>query len=301
MAGFIADLSVFLPQPQATPESGKRFSLWQYECAPFGTYSDEDADIAEGWDDEVNAINQNLAHSLSVDSAFCSMLSAFLYAAHINNVPLLFVGPAGQDIAEVVSVSLYANSAGHLTLGNECTYDVAEEIKSYSENIVSVQNMFGKGWSDEFPQAFTKLKKQVIWTHPYVEDMVIEPKGLYNYMLPVLSECFVGTIPALNPWPGKRAEKFIGYVSKKKQPLRIAAFKRLGFSKLVINQLTLILSDTKAILDNPSSDKYLEVLFGILPLCVLTGRLDILKDIMETESGISNSVKTEAARYIEEV
>lgn len=53
-------------------------------------------------------------------------------------------------------------------------------------------------------------------------------------------------------------------------------------------------------MDNPAKDKDMEVLFGMLPLCVLTGRVDILKDVIETESGISNSVQAEVARYIEE-
>lgn len=95
------------------------------------------------------------------------------------------------------------------------------------------------------PQKFTRLKKQIIWTHPYVEDMLIEPKGLYNYMLPVLSECFIGSLPALETWPSKRAEKFQPYVSEEKQSLRISAFKRLGLSKLLLGQLTRVLSDAK--------------------------------------------------------
>ena len=60
------------------------------------------------------------------------------------------------------------------------------------------------------------------------------------------------------------------------------------------------LSQSKCILENPAKDKDLELLFGVLPLCVLTGRLDVLKDVIEGESGISSSVKAEVARYIEE-
>lgn len=90
------------------------------------------------------------------------------------------------------------------------------------------------------------------------------------------------------------------YVSEEKQSLRISAFKRLGLSKLLLGQLTRVLSDAKCILENPAKDKDLELLFGVLPLCVLTGRLDVLKDVIEGESGISSSVKAEVARYIEE-
>lgn len=302
MAGFIAELSVFLPQSNMASASGKRVTRWQYDCATKGLYSDEDIDLAETWGDEFYTISQNLVHSARVDFELSPMLTAFLYAAHINNVPLLIAGPGGHDMAEVVSVSIYASGAGQLTLCNECDYDVADEIRKHDEQVVSVQNMFGKGWSDVLPQTFSGLRKQIIWTHPYVEDLAIEPKGLYNYMLPILSECFVGIglAPATDPSPGKRAANFKAYTSQKKRPLQIAAFKRLGLSKLLTQQLEVVLTDAKAIMDNSAKDKDMEILFGLLPLCVLTGRIDILKEVIETEAGISSSVKAEAARYIGE-
>lgn len=300
MAGFIADLSVFLPQSSTTPASIGKGSFWKYAGASEDLFSNDDIDLAENWNNEFDAISQNLSHSLSIEPEMSTMLTAFLYAAHINNVPLLIAGPGGCDIAQVLSVSLYANGAGKLTLGDERDDDIAEKIEGYNEQIISIQNMFGKGWGDLFPQAFSNLKKHILWTHPYIEDMVIEPKGLYNYMLPFFSECFVGAIPALDPWPGKRIENFKPYAPQKQLPLCISAFKRLGLSKLITNQLERVLSDAKAILDNPVKNKDMEILFGLLPFSVLTGRTDILKEAIETENGISSSVKAEVSRYIEE-
>lgn len=300
MAGFIADLSVVLPQSTNNSGAEKRVSLWQYTGSTSNPYSDDEIELAENWGDELNAISQSLSFALSVETELCSMFAAFLYSAHIHNVPLLIAGPGGHDIANVLAVSLYADGAGQLTLGNEFDLDGVSGIEHCNEHIFSVQNMFGKGWADIIPQTFTKLKKHVVWTHPYVEDMAIEPKGLYNYMFPILSECFVGSIPALEPWPGKRSDNFQAYVSKKKLPLRIAAFKRLGLSKMLLSQLELILSDAKAILDNPSKEKDMELLFGLLPICVLTGKVDILKDVLESEGNLSNSVRAEAERYVEE-
>lgn len=301
MAGFLADISVFLPQQQTVVMSDSETSSWKYVCAVNDCYADKDADEAETYHDEVNSISQNLTNCLRVDSAFSNMLSAFLYAAHINQAPVMIAGPAGCDLAEIISASLYGNGAGQIMLGDVYDSDIVKNIKGHSESIVSVQNMFGKGWNDGYPQMFAKLDKQVIWTHPYVEDLAIEPKGLYNYMLPILSECFVGMLPADEPWPGKRAEKFKPYVSKKQSPLRISAFKKLGLSKLLMNRLTQVLSDAKVVLNCSANEKDMEVLFGLLPLCVLTGRTDILKEVIESENNISATVKTEAKRYIEEV
>ena len=44
----------------------------------------------------------------------------------------------------------------------------------------------------------------------------------------------------------------------------------------------------------------MEFLFGLLPICVLTGKANVLKEVIETEGGISSAVKAEAERYIEE-
>ena len=119
-------------------------------------------------------------------------------------------------------------------------------------------------------------------------------------MLPVLSECLVCITPKVDLFPSKRAENFKAYVSLKKQPLKISAFKKLKLSKLLFNQLTLLLSETKYLLDQPSRDKDIEVLFGLIPLCVVTGRIDVLKDVIDNEAGISSDVKAEVSRYIEE-
>ena len=300
MAGFLADISMFMPR-QAAIASGSEVSDWKYVCGEESQHTDEEIFLSEDYKDEVDAITPNLTNVLGVDAAFSTMLSAFLYASHINHIPLLIAGPAGVDVAESLSVSLYGKGAGHLMLGDTSDCYLADHLRDYPDKVVSIQNMFGKGWNDRYPQMFARTDKQMIWTHPYVEDLAIEPKGLYNYMLPVLSECFVGIFPDCAPWPGKRAEKFKSYVSKKQTPLRISAFKRLGLSRLLLNRLTQVLSDAKAILNSSANDRDLEVLFGLLPLCVLIGRTDILKEVIESENGISAAVKAEARRYIEEV
>lgn len=301
MAGFIADLSIFMPQATAAPPSRNTANTWKYECAKDGLYSEDDIELAHTWDEEYNALSQNLTNSIRIEPTFGAMLAAFLYSAHINNIPLLVAGPGGAEIANALSVSLYAKDAGHLTLGNEYACDIIDEMKKNSEKVISIDNMFGKGWSDTLPQAFSQSNMQVIWTHPTVEDLAIEPKGLYNYMLPILSESFIGMLPAQTLWPGKRLQDdFKAFVSPTRKPLKLSAFKRLGLSKLIQNKLSLVLSDAKELLGTSSADKDIETLMGLLPLCVVTGRIDILRDVIESENGISSAVKAEAARYFEE-
>lgn len=160
--------------------------------------------------------------------------------------------------------------------------------------------MFGPGWNDYLPQTIAKLTKQVIWTHPYLEDLVIEPKGLYNFMLPVFSECFVGGFSPTALIPGKRSKDFKPFVSRKERPIRTSSLKNLGLSKLCINQLGRVLSDAKAMIDIPAKEKEMDVLFGLLPFSVLTGKIESLADFSTSEDGISALVKAEISRFTDD-
>lgn len=102
MAGFIADLSVFSPQSSTTSASSEKGPYWQYVCPPEDLYPIDDIDFAENWHNDFDAIYQNLSRSLNIEPEMSTMLTAFLYAAHINNVPLLIAGPGGCDMAEVL-------------------------------------------------------------------------------------------------------------------------------------------------------------------------------------------------------
>ena len=42
----------------------------------------------------------------------------------------------------------------------------------------------------------------------------------------------------------------------------------------------------------------MEMLFGVMPICVLTGQLDVMREVLAAESGISSAVKAEAERYL---
>ena len=69
---------------------------------------------------------------------------------------------------------------------------------------------------------------------------------------------------------------------------------------MVLNRMERILSDVKQIMDQESYAKDIEILLGILPMAVLTGKREILKDLLEEEKNISREVRAEVERYIEE-
>lgn len=298
IAGFIADLSMFLPQTSNKAINSSKKG-WQYICATSET-DDDDIEIAENWKDELNLLSQNLSYSLGVNTELCEMLSAFLYSAYINHLPLLVIGPGGQEVADCVSSSLFASVSGKLIIGNGLGYDIPTMLNNCNENIISVRNMFGEGWNDELPQMLCKCNKQIFWTHPYTEDMLLEPKGLYNYMIPIFSETFVESITDFAYYLSKRSSGFEPFDLKNKSTLRVGAIKQLGISNILLNQIETVLSGAKAILKDNKHNCDLEILFGLLPLSVLTQKTDVLKEAIENESTVSEFVKEIASKYCNE-
>ena len=69
-------------------------------------------------------------------------------------------------------------------------------------------------------------------------------------------------------------------------------------SRLVINRLEKVLADAKCMAT--VSDSSMEYLFGMLPMCVLSGRQDTLSELLDSEKNMTTEVKTELRRYIEE-
>ena len=101
---------------------------------------------------------------------------------------------------------------------------------------------------------------------------------LYYYVEPI----------SITPFSKKSVNKYL--------PLYIATIIRHNYDQLtnVENAANLTLELQNKI------KKDMELLFGLLPFCVLTGKVNILRVVLESEGNLSNTVKAEAERYIEE-
>ena len=299
MADFIAELSIFLPQ--STIAASAVSSLCYYKMG-ISVSEEDEPEVCESWKGELALLQGNLSF-MSFDSDesrdLNKLLSAFLYAAYVQNIPLLIAGPYAHEFADAVSLSVAGRYAGILALDGQCNTDVIKQLETSDDTVIVVQNAFGKDWDDNLLQSLMRLNKFIIWTRPYTEDLLIEPKGLYNYALPLFTEHFVETKPTNQFIPGKHSKEFCQYPLQKAPPSRSKMLQKLGISKLATSQLHMLLSNASAMIDLRNRD--LEFLFAILPFAVLTGQKDVLGEILDTEKNISNTVKAEIKHYLGEV
>lgn len=299
VADFIAELSMFLPQ--STVAASTISSLCHYKTGT-SVSEENEPEICESWRDELALLQGNLSF-MSFDSDesrdLNKLLSAFLYAAYVQNIPLLIAGPYAHEFADAVSLSVAGRYAGILTLDGRCDADTIKQLETSDDTVIVIQNIFGKDWDDNLLQSLMRLNKFIIWTRPYTEDLLIEPKGLYNYALPLFTEHFIETKPTNQFIPGMHSKEFCQYPIQKIPFNRSKVLQQLGVSKLAASHLHMVLSNASVMIDLRNRD--LEFLFAILPFAVLTEQKDFLGEILDTEKNISNTVKAEIKHYLGEV
>lgn len=296
MAGFIAELSAFMPQ-QATQGSGsyemKPTNRWTFASGAVCNDT-EDVEECSSWKDTLVLLWDNLQLA-GVGSQWTGMLSSFLYSAYLNQMPLLLAGPNAEAIANALSMTLCGKTLDILKCSGE---QDSEAISEYAKSeLAAVQNPFHSDWITCMPQ--TANNRFTLWLHPFTEDLQIEPRSLYNYVYPVFTECFIDQLPSYkNMVAGRMAEQYTKFQSDSRYRAKLGYIKKLGMSRLVIKRLEKVLADAKCM--GAVSDVSMEYLFGMLPLSVLSSKQDTLAELLDNEKNLTTEVKTELQRYIEE-
>lgn len=118
-------------------------------------------------------------------------LASFLMAAYILKQPLLLVGPNAMDIVEAFSATIDNGRYGVLSCEGQYNPLAVAAIGAGGESIAVINNMLSSSWANRAPEILAKKNVFFIATHPYKEDLQVEPSSLYNYMLPVFTEFVV--------------------------------------------------------------------------------------------------------------
>lgn len=308
VAGFIAELSVFMPQPKTEVEEPRKPRICNHWRFIEGYAYDEDEEVygddieeCSRWEDTLDLLKSNLQLA-GVGEQWVGFLSAFLYSAYINKAHLLLAGPNAKNIADAVALAVMGKKIAVIECYGEKEQNAILAAYVAKDRLIAVENPFHPDWLSCMPYVnygVCNIEKTMFWLHPFTEDLPIEPCGLYNYVLPVFTECFVEHNASWRLMTaGTNEEDFEAFNSGKNAVAQMRHVKKLGVSKLVINRLQKVLSDAKRMSGSSNSD--MEYLFALLPFSVLKGKQDVLKEALENEKNISSTVKSEVQRYIEE-
>ena len=293
VAEFLAEMSLYMPiSANGTNNSPKSATIHH------GDRLDEEVvDLV----DDYNIVMAELADNLSSCAGITKErshhlhMARFLYATHLRHQSLLLAGLNSEEIAQTLSATIYGRYADVLV----CTEDYDEKASSEAmqgEGILLVRNPFCGDWLQNLLRDMATSHKQIIFCHPYTEDLSIEPESLFQYLIPVFTTDFVehqaeivdatGTILA----PDGKA-----FVPSTKPGLRRDWLDSLKISSMMQKKIQGILSDVAVMAEADDMNNATAAFeYTLLPYAAVTRKGEqFCKRIQE-----SNSVPTEVKSHI---
>lgn len=244
----------------------------------------DDLEAHHSWGDVINTAIYELAEA-GVAEQYRSGLAAFLCAAYIKKQPLLLIGPNAIDIAQAFSAAVTAHKHGILCCEGGYVRQVIEKIGADGEDIVIINNLLAGGWMNRLPEILLKKEIFYIATHPYAEDIQVEPKSLYGFMLPLFTEIMVNKKATGKYYGGYFSDDFKPYSAKKGMRKEIASLSKFALSSLVRSQINSLVATMHDIYPSATADD--DFLFYIFSIAYASMAINELAEIIaDPQKGI---------------
>ena len=221
-----------------------------------------------------------------VDLAKSRILSSVLSAAAIMGMPVMLAGPgSGRIISAFCSASGF-DGLSTITLGHQ--WDGAEFKAALNEcsQAVRVDNVFSPGYNDSMLISVAESGRTVFIDYPFWDDIALQPKGLFNFVLPVLTDMYVDRVFIRDSTMLRAPSCPLGNFVLPDQPFTLPAdFSMMGLSSSTLRNLELLLGIAtelyrKLLPDNISRDQAgfnIMTAGALAPLARCTDNLDLLE------------------------
>ena len=284
-ADFIAN-SVFAQAVSIAPTNNSTTKMVSEESRSLftahKTIDSEEPDVNETYDQLLQTVQFELCEA-GVAEEYTVGLASMLYGAYVRRIPVLLAGPNGHEIADAFAAAMDAKTAAVFTCaGHEYTnLDICE---SSEEEIVVIENPLQAQWENDVIRLISKREKFFIMTQPFADDLVVEPRGLFNYCLPVLTELFVSQLPSRNYTGGKMSEAFVHYVPAAISEKYGKILDELNITSLTRDNVQALITDIGKLSGRDEADDILQLL--LYPLAYAVGEQHTLIDkidVMESK------------------
>ncbi|MCD8049986.1 MAG: hypothetical protein LUG52_10445 [Clostridia bacterium] len=253
------------------------------------------------WSDVIDTAAYELGEA-GVSERYKRSLAAFLCAAYIKKQPLLIVGPNAADIIQAFGAATVAHKCGALFCEGCYTNRIITQIGAEDEEIVIINNLISGGWMNRLPEILSQKDIFYAAVHPYAEDIQVEPKSLYGFMLPLFTEFFVDKKASGKYFGGYFADDFKNYSAQKGARKNSKILSKLSLSSLVKNQINALIGVMHEIYPNTTADD--EFLYAVLPIAHASLKVDELTEAMAdlpSGEGISENLKREMKYVLGEI
>lgn len=142
---------------------------------------------------------RNRFSKLNIKSALYSdVLISTLYSCDKLHFNLILCGTYSEQIAHMYSYMVYGAKAAILDCANPYDPSVQDIIESLKAKVIVVKNPFESNWIDKLATISLLSEKFLILTHPFVEDLAIEPSSVYSYFVPIFTNNFIDLSKAIS-------------------------------------------------------------------------------------------------------
>lgn len=233
----------------------------------------DDLEIASTWMDMLNTISSELIEA-GVTSKLSLPLAAYMYAAYITKSPLLIVGPNANEIVDAFSGSVSGKRAGILNCTENYNTQSVEDCYASEDCVVKITNPFSSNWIGRIPDITSRGDKFYIALHPYIEDLQIEPKSLYSYMLPLFTELFIEKEPTGHVLGGYCTKHYKEFSIVKTIRCHNKILTEMRTSVLIRSKIQTLLSNMHTMLNDQNPDY--DVIFALLPYAYATMQTSLI-------------------------
>lgn len=200
-ADFLADLALF-----GTPGEGGGTAVFQPALTAPASFSFQPGKKTEEKEDvqETKELLRVLQENLeNAGAEHAEELAHFLFGSFQSRTHLLLAGPQGMDVADALSCAMTGRHAAVLDCCGDWTPSALDAVLVSDDTVIAVKHPFHRRWIDQLAPELDRTGKIWLFLHPYADDLVLEPAGLYSYVFPVVLDLFIVDRP-YGPMVGSR-------------------------------------------------------------------------------------------------
>ena len=249
-------------------------------------------------------LNGSFASENIISPLLSQMLTFYLTVMHHYRIPVLLLGPYKDHIVSSFTYGAYQQGYNQILLSDSFKSMEFEHALKNCRRFAVVDNLFSPGYSDNvMPLSKEHSELGIYLSYPFYSDIQLQPKGLFAYAMPLISEFFIVN-DLVTRYPSYQGSTM--YFSTKDlvssatlNDACMADYSKLGLSQLVLNRIKYILGATTELMHSALTNKIFDMpgveynydslmanislLFGLAPLSLCLGRSEILNEALEND------------------
>ena len=232
----------------------------------------------------IRVLKSNLKRS-GVSEHYAEGLAKYLIAAYMHKQPLILVGPNSLDIIEAFAAAVCHQTYACLTCDDNYSAQIHNLLGAHQERLVVLNNLISSAYIGHLEEILSHKDLFFIATHPYKEDLQVEPKSLYGFMLPIFTE-FLVSESASGMYTGISItnEASLFKLSELEDDYAVSKLNSFAPSPLVLNKVNTLFARMADLMEEDEDEcgyQDIEVVLALLPLAYAQMKINKLEDAIE--------------------